>query len=247
MADSAVRPLAGRTVVVTRPVEGASELAELFEAAGARTVVMPLIEIVDVTPPAEVAAVLGRLGDGDWLVVASAHAARRVADLPAAASRSGVRVAAVGATTAAALPRADLVAERQSAEGLLAVFPPAPVPGAGRVVVVQARDGAPTLTAGLAALGWTVERLDTHVSQPVRPTAAQQLAVLRADAVAFTSGSQARAWVEALGTATPPVVVAIGPQTARDIEHAGLVVSVAATDHSLAGVIAATIRAFAAT
>jgi uroporphyrinogen-III synthase len=41
-------PLAGRTVVVTRPVEGASELAELLEAAGAATVVMPLIEIVDV-------------------------------------------------------------------------------------------------------------------------------------------------------------------------------------------------------
>ncbi len=245
MADPPVRPLAGRTVVVTRPVEGASDLADLFEEAGARTVLMPLIEIVDVAAPAEVAAALGRLGDGDWLVVASAHAARRVADHPAAAQQSGVHVAAVGATTAAALPHADLIAERQSAEGLLAVFPPAPPAGGGRVVVAQARDGAPTLTAGLAALGWTVERLDTHVSLPVRPTAAQQLAVLRADAVAFTSGSQARAWAEALGTAAPPVVVAIGPQTAHDIEQAGLVVSAVATEHSLAGVIAATIRAFA--
>lgn len=247
MADRAPGPLAGRTVVVTRPVEGASELAELFEAAGARTVVMPLIEIVDVAAPAAVAAELDRLGAGDWLVVASAHAARRVTGLPGGGLQAGVRIAAVGATTAAALPRADLVAERQSAEGLLEVFPSASntAAGPGRVVVAQARDGAPTLTAGLTALGWTVRRLDTHVSRPVRPTAGQQLAVLRADAVAFTSGSQARAWVQALGTAAPPVVVVIGPQTARDVEQAGLVVSAVATDHSLAGVIAATIRACA--
>ena len=247
-------PLAGRTVVVTRPVEGASELAAMLEAAGAETVVMPLIEIVDVATVDEVVAAIDRLAHGDWVVVASAHAARRVADplnrLLAELGGTGLRVAAVGATTAAALPRADLVAERQSADGLLEVFPAAPAPGpdgrASRALVAQARDGARTLTAGLTALGWSVERLDTHVSRPVRPSAGLQLAVLRADAVAFTSGSQARAWAAAMGDAAPPVVVAIGPQTARDVEDSGLKVSSVATDHSLSGVVAAIIRAFAA-
>jgi uroporphyrinogen-III synthase len=247
-------PLAGRTVVVTRPVEGASELAGLLEAAGAETVVMPLIEIVDVATADEVAAAIHRVTAGDWVVVASAHAARRVAGpltrRLAEPDAARLRVAAVGATTATALPRADLVAERQSADGLLDVFPSAPAPGPGgrapRALVTQARDGAPTLTAGLAARGWSVERLDTHVSRPVRPSAAQQLAVLRADAVAFTSGSQARAWAAAMGDAAPPVVVAIGPQTARDVEDSGLKVSSVATDHSLSGVVAAIIRAFAA-
>lgn len=247
-------PLAGRTVVVTRPVEGASELAALLEAAGAETVVMPLIEIVDVAGADDVAAAVDRLADGDWVVVASAHAARRVAGplarRLAQPGATGVRVAAVGSTTAAALPRADLVAERQSAEGLLEQFPAAPADGLAdrppRVLVTQARDGAPTLTTGLAARGWSVERLDTHVSQPVRPTAAQQLAVLRADAVAFTSGSQARAWAAAMGDAAPPVVVAIGPQTARDVEESGLKVFSVATDHSLSGVVDAMIRAFRA-
>ena len=246
-------PLAGRTVVVTRPVEGASELTAMLEAVGAETVVMPLIEIVDVATADEVATAIDRVADGDWVVVASAHAARRVAgSLTRRLTEpdgTGLRVAAVGATTATALPRADLVAERQSADGLLEVFPAAPALGPherpSRVVVAQARDGAPTLTAGLAALGWSVERLDTHVSRPVRPSAAQQLAVLRADAVAFTSGSQARAWAAAMGDAAPPVVVAIGPQTARDVEDSGLKVSSVATDHSLSGVVAAIIRAFA--
>ena len=71
---------------------------------------------------------------------------------------SSARVAAVGRTTAAALPRTDLVAELQSAEGLVAVFPA----GAGTAVVAQAADGAPTLVDGLSALGWRTSRLDTR-------------------------------------------------------------------------------------
>lgn len=240
-------PLAGRTVVVCRPVEGAPALAELLEQAGARTVVVPLIEIVDVASPSSVAAAVGGLVSGDWVVVASAHAAARVAShVPSAVAR-GVHVAAVGATTAAALAHVDLVAPRQSAEGLVAIFPRAsgaPASAAGRVLVAQAEGGAPTLVEGLTALGWRVDRLDTHVSRPLRLGAREQLAVLQADVVAFTSGSQAAAWVATLGTATPPLVVAIGPQTARDAQQAGLKVDEIAADHSLSGLLDAILRAY---
>ena len=41
------RPLAGRAVVVTRPVEQAAVLADLLAARGALPIVMPLIELVD--------------------------------------------------------------------------------------------------------------------------------------------------------------------------------------------------------
>jgi uroporphyrinogen III methyltransferase / synthase len=232
--------LSGRSVVITRPVEQAAVLAEMVEAVGGTPVVMPLIELVDVATPAQVDDVIGGLGADDWVVVASAHAASRV---EAALGDSPAQVAAVGATTAARLPRADLVAERQSAEGLVEVFPTWPHSGSGagegRAVVVQASDGAPTLVDGLTALGWNVTRLDTHRSRPVVPTAAQQLSVLKADAVVFTSGTQAESWVKIFGLSTPPVVVTIGPQTTRNTEVAGLKVTLTAADHSLPGVIAA--------
>lgn len=224
------RPLAGRAVVITRPVEQAAVLADLLAARGALPIVMPLIELIDLAPPDEVASALAELGSDDWVVVASAHAATRVL---AALDGCRAQVAAVGSTTARSLGRTDLVAERQSAEGLVAVFPE----GTGRVVVVQAVDGAPTLVDGLGAKGWTVRRLDTHRSRPVVPSARQQLAVLRADAVAFTSGTQAESWVQVFGGSTPPVVVTIGPQTTRNTEAAGLKVTATATDHSLPGVI----------
>ncbi|MFN8024208.1 MAG: uroporphyrinogen-III synthase [Acidimicrobiales bacterium] len=233
-------PLAGVTVVVTRPIEQADALADLLVAQGATPVVMPLIELVDVASPDQVRAAVAGLGADDWVVVASAHAASRVRDV---LTGSPARVAAVGATTARSLPRTDLVAERQSAEGLVEVFAPAPASG-GRALVVQAADGAPTLVDGLSALGWRVDRCDTHVSRPVRPTAAQQLAVLKADAVVFTSGTQAESWVNVFGTSTPPVVVTIGPQTTRKTEVSGLKVTRTSADHSLPGVVEALTECF---
>ncbi len=225
-------PLAGRTVVVTRPIEQAPALVHLLEAEGATAVVMPLIELVDVADEETVTAAIDGLDDGDWVVVASAHAASRVRD---ALAGSTALVAAVGTTTAASLPHAHLVAAQQSAEGLVAVFPA----GEGNAVVAQAADGAPTLVDGLGRLGWHVVRLDTHRSRPVVPSARQQLEVLRADAVVFTSGTQAESWVNVFGASTPPIVVTIGPQTTGKVLRAGLKVTATATDHSLPGVVQA--------
>jgi uroporphyrinogen III methyltransferase/synthase len=239
MADSAVGGLAGVTVVVTRPLEGAGALASLFEQAGADTIVMPLIQLADVATEAEIAAAVGPLGDNDWVVASSVYAADRVAK---AVSDRPVRVAAVGATTAAVLPRVDLVPARQSADGLLEVFPACDPPGSATVLVAQSADGATTLVDGLAALGWRARRLNTHRPRAVVPSAAQQLAVLRAGVVVFTSGTQVLAWREVFGDSTPPVVASIGPQTTQVAENAGMKVQITATDHSLPGVVRAVER-----
>jgi uroporphyrinogen-III synthase len=60
---------------------------------------------------------------------------------------------------------------------------------------------------------------------------------LAADAVLFASGSAVRAWVAAFGTSTPPLVVAIGPQTASAAQLVGLKVDLIAADHSLQGLV----------
>lgn len=227
-------PLAGLSIVVTRPADSDSRLSRLLQDVGASTIEVPLVELVEVADDAEVAAEVGALGERDWVVATSAAAARRVA---VAVRGRRVHLAAVGSATARVLPWADLVAERQSAEGLLGVMPACDPPGSARALVVQSMDGAPTLVEGLAALGWRTQRLDSHRTRPVVPTAAEQLAVLRADIVVFTSGTQARAWVDVFGTSTPAVVVSIGPQTTKVAEEAGIAVQVTAVDHSFPGVV----------
>jgi uroporphyrinogen-III synthase len=227
--------LAGLTVVVVRPFDQSDPLVSLLQGRGARVVVMPLVEVVDHASPAQIEAAIVPLTADDWIVVASAHAARRVASF---AEHSPARLAAVGITTARLLPHVELVPHVQSAAGLLAEFPAAPA-GGGSVVIAQAVGGEATLVDGTTTLGWRTTRIDTHISRTVVPTAKQQLDVLQADVVIFTAGSQAAAWVEVFGTATPAVVATIGPQTARNAEASGLKVDVIAADHSLPGVVRA--------
>ncbi len=226
--------LAGRRVVVTRSAGQADELVTLLRAAGAVPVVVPLIEIV--TDP-EQAALLAASNPAafDWLVVTSPNGALHY--VGAHGRRVAPRVAAIGSSTAAALTAAGiavtLVPAQQRAAGLLAEFPT----GSGRVLVVQARDAEPTLVAGLVDKGWQVTAMAPYRSVPARPTAAEHLAALAADAVLFASGSAARAWVSVFGDSSPPIVVAIGPQTAAAAEHAGLKVALVVTDHSLLGLV----------
>jgi uroporphyrinogen-III synthase len=223
--------LAGRTIVITRSSEQSIESADLVSSFGAIPVVVPLIEIVD-EPTGMQALQSLDLSGVDWIVVTSPNGAQRVSSLvdPDAATP---KVAAVGAATAAALPRCDLVATTQSAAGLLEVFPPGP----GRVVVVQAVDAAPTMVAGLREVGWEVVAISPYRTISASPTTEQRLAALGADAVLLASGSAARAWVTMFGQQAPSVVVAIGEQTAATAEAAGLKISVISADHSMYGML----------
>jgi uroporphyrinogen-III synthase len=233
-----MRSLAGRTVVITRAAEQAEATTELVTSFEATPIVVPLIEIVDEPNGMAQLAAIDLLGV-DWLVVTSPIGAKSVGPLLQPES-TAPRIAAVGATTAAALPRCDLVAETQSARGLLKVFPVGP----GRIVVVQAVDAAPTLVDGLAELGWTVTALSPYLAVPRVPSPEQQRAALAADAVLFASGSAARAWVEVFGSRVPSVAVAIGEQTAADAERAGLKIAVVSADHSVYGMLVTLRRYF---
>ncbi len=223
--------LAGRTIVITRSAEQSAALAELVSSFDAIPVLLPLIDIVD-EPQGMVELQSLDLTGLDWIVVTSPNGAQRVSSL-LAPDATTPRLAAVGATTAAALPRCDLVATTQSAVGLLETFPPGP----GRVAVVQAVDAAPTMVAGLREAGWDVVAISPYRTVSASPTAEQRLAALGADAVLLASGSAARAWVEVFGQRAPPVVVAIGEQTAAAAERAGLKISAISADHSLYGML----------
>jgi uroporphyrinogen-III synthase len=233
-----VKPLAGRTVVVTRAADQAGETAELLASYGAIPLVVPLIEVVDDAAGISELENLDLAGI-DWIVVTSPNGAARTAALiqPGATTP---RVAAVGSATATALLRCDLVAKSQSALGLLEVFPSGP----GRVLVVQAAAAEPTLAGGLRDKAWDVTAISPYRTRSITPSDDVRQAAMAADVVLFASGSAARAWVEVFGHGTPPVVVAIGEQTSRAAERAGLKVSVVSADHSVYGMLIALSRYF---
>lgn len=237
------RPLHGCRVVVTRPATSSPDLIEALAAAGAIPVVAPAIAIAS---PADGGAALAAgatsVGGYDWVVFTSANAVSAfAAHLHDARALGAARVAAIGPATAAALlafgVRADLVAARSVAEGLLDVFPPGP----GRVLAPQAAGARPTLVDGLRAVGWTVDVVEAYRTQPVEYDDATRAAVAAADVVTFASSSAVDAFVATVGgrAGVPEVVACIGPVTAATARDHGLTVAVEAPDHSAAGLAAA--------
>jgi uroporphyrinogen-III synthase len=232
----------GWRVVVTRERPG--ELGRLLAEAGADVVHLPLVATA---PPdddgAALAAALADLRRHDWLVVTSPAGAERVA--AAAAEVPSVRLAAVGASTAAALEAGtarpvDLVPTVQSAAGLVAAF--ADVDPPARVLAALADRAASTLAEGLRAQGHDVTVVTAYRTVLVTPDEDDLARAASADALVLASGSAALGWRQAWGDRveehTPGTVVAIGPRTAAAARESGLKVDAVAADHSFGGLVA---------
>jgi uroporphyrinogen-III synthase len=239
-------PLLGRRVVTTRHEPG--QLDALLRAAGAEVVHVPLIEIVDADDDGRALdKALGSLVPSGWLIVTSVHGARRVGE--AAAANPAVRLAAVGTRTARELSAiagraVDVVPSRQTAHDLVVAMPALESTETGiPVVIAQADRAASTLAEGLTAKGYSVDAVTAYATTLRQPTPTERLAAVAADAVAFASGSAAKAWAAAIGTVTPNVVVAIGPTTAAAATEAGLTVTHVASEHDVDGLFAEIVAA----
>ena len=167
------RPLWGKTVLVTRSRDQASRLVELLNAAGARCLEVPTIEIA---PPADFApldAALQHLGRYEWVIFTSANGVRAFMDRlfhmgldVRALGRA--RLAVIGPATAQALREFSLVAEvvpdTFQAEGLLEVLEPKLL-GGTRVLIARAEQARDVLPEGLVELGVKARR-GAGVSRP---------------------------------------------------------------------------------
>lgn len=239
------KPLLGWRVVVTRSRDQASVLARRLAVEGALAIEVPTIEIADASDGgAALRAALARVTSFDWVAFSSANAVKRVfAELRDGRSLGGVKVAAVGAATAASLREhgivADLIAEVAVAEGLAATFGPAPQDGCS-VLLTQAAGARDALAAGLTSLGYRVETAEAYrtVHPPLDEATAGLLA--GADAITFSSSSTVEGFLDAFGLGLlPPVVASIGPITTETATARGVDVAVQAKAASAEGIVEA--------
>jgi len=239
-----VEPLRGVVVAVTRSEAG--PLATALTSAGAEVVHVPLIDTGPPRDGAPLATALAELGAFDWLVTTSVNGVRVVADA-LGSSRAGPRLAAVGPVTGSALAAAagravDLVPTVSTAAALVSEFPDPPA----RVLVAQAERAAPTLVDGLRAAGHDVVAVTAYTTRSQPPTTADRGALAGADVVVFASGSAVEAWIDAgldAGTSDGPLVVAIGPSTARVAAELGVRPHQVADRPDPEGVVVAVVRA----
>jgi uroporphyrinogen-III synthase len=245
------KPLAGRTVLVTRPADQSLALVKLLDRLGARSIVAPAIEIA----PARSAALtraLRELASGEfrWITLTSRTTVDVLRDRLASSRDVRAKVAAIGEGTSEAYRRwthraPDLVPATFTTAALARAFPR----GSGRVLCARADIAPEGLEDALAAKGWTPTRVDayrTRMPRSLRPEAREALRRGEVDAVTFTSASTVRGFVGALGVMKgAPKVVCIGPVTAREARAHGLTVHAVAKPHTVEGVADAVHRVLA--
>ena len=229
-------PLAGRTIAVTRAREQASALASRLRALGAAVVEAPAIKIVALDGPAPDVARY------DLLCLTSPNGVRLLFERLGRDARAlaGVRVAAIGPGTAAALRDhgviADVVPERFTAEGLLDALAG---DRAGRVLVARAAEARDVLPDTLRERGAEVDVVALYetVAEPL--SEAQLKAVASADYVTFTSSSTVRYFLQSATLPPNARLVSIGPVTSAALRERGLEPAVEAERHDIEGLVEA--------
>ena len=240
------KPLFGWRVLVPRTKEQSRSMEERLSDFGATSEVVPTISVEPPrTPQAMERAVRGLVtGRYEWIGFTSVNAVRAVREkfeeigLDARAF-SGLKIAAVGGATAAALQdwgiTADLVPSgERSAAGLLEEWPPYDdvLDPINRVFLPRADIATDTLVAGLQEMGWEVDDVTAYRTVRAAPPPAPTRDAIKSgvfDAVAFTSSSTVRNLIGIAGKPHASTVIAcIGPATAKTAEELGLRVDVVA-------------------
>jgi uroporphyrinogen III methyltransferase/synthase len=250
------RPLFGQTVVITRPLDQATELYERLSELGASVLVQPAIIISAPESWQAVDQAIAKLADYDDVVFTSANGVeyfmQRLRSLGRdARALANVRLVAVGPGTAAALARFHLNADVQptesySAESLLDCL----TQGArGRkVLLARGSRGRASLIDGLRAAGAHVDLVIVYQSvdqQQVLPEVAEQLAKSPRPWITVTSSAIAASAVRLLSDLVSPDArwVSISPLTSTALRQAGIEPACEADAATQQGLVEALLRA----
>jgi uroporphyrinogen III methyltransferase / synthase len=249
------KPLFGWRVLVPRTREQASSVSDRLREYGAVPEEVPTIAVEPPRTPQQMERAIKGLVTGryQWVAFTSTNAVKAVREkleeygLDARAF-AGVKVAAVGEQTSAALLdfgiRPDLVPDgQQSAEGLADAWPPYDdlLDPINRVLLPRADIATETLVARLTDLGWEAEDVTAYRTVRAAPPPAPIREAIKGggfDAVLFTSSSTVRNLVGIAGKPHAVTVIGvIGPQTAKTANDFGLRVDVTSSKPSVTALV----------
>lgn len=205
-------PLAGRTIVVTRPQAQAAPLAEAIAAAGGKPLLFPLLDISPAADPAPLAAAIDRLADYTLAVFISPNAVdySLPAILAAGPWPAGLTPAAVGLGTVKALAAHGVggcvaPSERFDSEALLELPAlQAERVGGRRVAIFRGDGGRELLADTLRHRGAVVDCIPCYRRSAPAGGAASLMVAWRAgtlDAITVSSSEGLRYLVDMLDAA----------------------------------------------
>lgn len=252
------RPLFGKTVVVTRTRQQASDLGAQLTELGANVIEVPTIELTAPEDASAIDAALRSAGQYDWVVFTSANgvhfARQRLMELGLDARALGnAKIAAIGQATAAAVRDAlclkvDLCPENFVAEALADALCQAKQIAGKRFLLLRADIARPVLRhrleQGGAAEVNDVPIYETRPAKALPPGLLEMLDGGQVDWITFTSSSTVKNFVALLGKQHHQRLqrvhlASIGPITTTTMKELGLEPTVQAEEYTIDGLVAA--------
>ena len=251
------RPLFGKTVVVTRTRQQASELSGQLRELGARVIEAPTIDL----RPADVAQVDAALADMhryDWVIFTSANGVRFARERLLSTGRDarafgGAKIATIGDATADAVRRelclsVDLSPTRFVAEALGEAFAERKQIAGKRFLLLRADIARPLLRERLQEGGAAeVRDVPIYETKSVSELPTELLETLvrgEVDWLTFTSSSTVRNFVSLLGEGyaekiRTAKIASIGPITSQTLRELHLEPTIEAKIFDIRGLVAA--------
>lgn len=246
------RPLLGKTVVVTRAREQASELVQHLSELGAECLEFPTIKVVPPQDPKPLDGAIARLSAYDWLVFTSVNGVNFFFERLFARNKDvralhHLRTAVIGPATGARLLdfglTSDIVPASYRAESVVEAFAAEDIKGK-KILLPRASEARPVLPVELTKMGAVVDEVTAYETQTAQDNAEGILSRLNAgaiDLITFTSSStvknfQALLPPESLESLLKNVAIAaIGPITAETARKLGFKVEIIAAAYTIPG------------
>ena len=231
------RPLMGRSIVVTRAREQASELVKRLSDLGAECLECPTIKVAPPDDLKPLDKAIENLSTYDWLIFTSVNGVnfffnRLFVNNKDVRALSNVHTAVIGPATAKRLfdfgLQSDIVPESYRAESIIKAFAGKDINGK-KMLLPRAKEARPILPLELTRMGAVVDEVTAYCTRAVQDNADLMLTRLKEktiDLITFTSSSTVKNFhallpPEDLESLMQGVTVAsIGPitgDTARDL------------------------------
>ena len=249
------RLLFGKTALVTRAREQASALTCQLENLGAQCIEAPSIKLVPPESYAELDKAIDKLATYNWMIFTSVNGVEHFFTHLYSKKRDSralgnVKIAAIGAQTAAALKNygilADIVPLEFRAEGIVAALTGRIEPGMS-VLIPRALVARDILPEKLREMGATVDVVPVYrtlTGDSDGEMLAQKLSAGEIDLVTFTSSSTVTNLLELLGSKGSELlktaqIACIGPITAGTCLENGIKPDVIAEEYTIHGMVEA--------
>jgi len=246
--------LKGKVIAITRAESQAEETADLIERMGGKPYIIPVLEFKmpeDLSPIRNFIEDLQR-GKADYTVFMSVNAVRfllKEAEILGLTHHlydglEKTKIIAVGPRTAEELMRhnihVDLIPEKYSSDGVVQALAGLGLRGK-RVFIPRAKGASPTLRKNLESMGAFVREIHVYEQKiPMNCDKAkafiEHLTSGRIDAIVFGSSQSVKNFLQVIGaflthnslqeTLKRPIIVAIGPETAKTLRDNGLRVDI---------------------